>query len=136
MLICSYCRSRAFRRFTPLFCVPHNVFSSQHKCKENGTPVGRGPRGIAFVDEACRSASNFCRARDSSVSKSTDVEEETLRGSFLTLGAARSGSGRRRPGGIIEQTLPWLSGRQFLVTFRVRVRALVSFNGNFSQASS
>jgi len=34
------------------------------------------------------------------VSKSTDVEEETFKGSFLTLGAASRGSGRCRPRGI------------------------------------
>jgi len=68
------------------------------------TFVGRGPREIALVEEDCRSASNFCRARESSESKSTDVEEETLRASFLTFGAASSGSGRCRPAGIRHKT--------------------------------
>ena len=52
------------------------------------------------MEDACRSASNFWRARESSVSKSTEVEEETLRASFFTFGAASRGSGRCRPGGI------------------------------------
>jgi hypothetical protein len=103
VLICSYCWSLAFRRLTPLFCVPHNVFSNQYCKRERrgATFVGREPpRGIALVEEACLSVSNFCRARESSVSKSTDVEEETFKGSFLTLGAASRGSGRCRPRGI------------------------------------
>ena len=52
------------------------------------------------MEEACLSASNFCRARESSVSKSTVVDEDTFKGSFLPLGAASRGSGRGRPGGI------------------------------------
>ena len=49
---------------------------------------------------ASLSASNLCLAMESSVRRSTDVDDETLKGSFFGLGAASSGSGRRRDGGI------------------------------------
>ena len=68
------------------------------------TFVGRGPLGIAEVELAWRSLSNFSFTRESSVSKSTDVDCEILSGSFLTFGAARSGSGFCRTGGINTQT--------------------------------
>ena len=58
--------------------------------------LGRGPLEIAFVELACRSVSNFSRARESSVKRSTDVDEDTLRGFFFGFGAATNGSGRCR----------------------------------------
>ena len=48
----------------------------------------------------CLSLSNFCFARDTSAKRSTEVEEETLNGSFFGFGAASNGSGFCRTGGM------------------------------------
>ena len=76
------------------------------KCAERrvDTFVGRGPLGIAEVELAWRSLSNFSFTRESSVNKSSDVDCDILSGSFLTFGAPRSGSGFCRTGGINTQT--------------------------------
>jgi hypothetical protein len=63
--------------------------------------TGRVPRAIAFDTFAIRSLSNLSFAMESSVSKSTDVDDDTSRASFFGLGTATSsGSGFRFDGGM------------------------------------
>jgi hypothetical protein len=88
------------------------------------TFVGRGPLGIAEVELAWRSLSNFSFTRDSSVSKSTDVDCDTFSGSFLTFGAARRGSGFCRTGGINSNYNPRAKVRPHTKCMRVRFPAL------------
>lgn len=109
-LMVSYCWSFAPRFSTPLFCELHSVFFCQ-PCAFEGrfravTFCGLGPRAIAFVVLASLSASNLRFAIETSVRRSTLVDEETLSGSFFGFAAAASsGSGRCRDGGITLEGL-------------------------------
>jgi hypothetical protein len=69
--------------------------------------------------------SNFSFASESSVNRSTEVEEETFKGSFFGLDAASRGSGLCRTGGI-DSFQNYLSRNLKVASLAERVRGYSS----------